>query len=423
MFAVRSSRPATLYRLRAQLGGGLLVAAVLPYLTRVATMPSYNFLPQLNVTFLGIMVAIVAGTWLFRSLTTYPGVETSAYILPAFSATFGALVMFFVFTRVEYNRYLLLSGYVLSLIWFGMVVVLVQRRQRFRIGVLPIGKSIDLPASSNVEWVPIDEHLIEVGGLDALTVDLRTDMPDIWERRLADYALAGIPVYHSKHLVESLTGRVELEHLSETSFGSLTPMSAWMSIKHALDWMLALAAGVILFPILLLIALAIRLTSPGPALFRQTRIGYQGRRFTIYKFRSMRVADPKPEEARNHAITRASDSRITPFGRFLRTSRIDELPQLINVLRGEMSWIGPRPEAEVLSRWYEAEIPFYHYRHIVRPGIAGWAQVSQGHVAEVAEVRDKLFYDFYYIKNYSVWMDLLILVRTIRTMLTGFGSR
>ena len=107
----------------------------------------------------------------------------------------------------------------------------------------------------------------------------------------------------------------------------------------------------------------------------------------------------------------------------LRKLRIDELPQIINILKWQMSWIGPRPEAEVLSVWYTSEIPFYRYRHVVKPGISGWAQVNQGHVAEVDEVHRKLQYDFYYIKYFSPWFDLLILFRTIKTMLTGFGSR
>ena len=105
----------------------------------------------------------------------------------------------------------------------------------------------------------------------------------------------------------------------------------------------------------------------------------------------------------------------------LRTLRIDELPQIFNILKWQMSWIGPRPEAEVLSVWYTSEIPFYRYRHVVKPGISGWAQVNQGHVAEVDEVHRKLQYDFYYIKYFSPWLDLLILFRTIKTMLTGWG--
>ena len=123
------------------------------------------------------------------------------------------------------------------------------------------------------------------------------------------------------------------------------------------------------------------------------------------------------------AVTKDNDVRITPVGRFLRQTRLDELPQLLNVLKGEMSWIGPRPEALVLSQWYEREIPFYPYRHIVRPGITGWAQVHQGHVANVEDVTEKLHFDFYYIKHYSFWIDLIVVGRTIKTMLTGFGAR
>ena len=122
-------------------------------------------------------------------------------------------------------------------------------------------------------------------------------------------------------------------------------------------------------------------------------------------------------------MTKQGDPRVTRLGRWLRLTRIDEVPQIINILRGEMSWIGPRPEALVLSQWYERELPFYRYRHIVIPGITGWAQVNQGHVSEVGDVHEKLHYDFYYIKNFSPWLDVVILLRTIETMLTGSGAR
>ena len=107
----------------------------------------------------------------------------------------------------------------------------------------------------------------------------------------------------------------------------------------------------------------------------------------------------------------------------MRRTRLDELPQIFNILRGEMSWIGPRPEAVSLSAWYEAEIPFYRYRHIVRPGISGWAQVNQGHVADVEDVNEKLQYDFYYIKHLSYWIDIIIVLRTVKVVLSGFGSK
>ena len=121
--------------------------------------------------------------------------------------------------------------------------------------------------------------------------------------------------------------------------------------------------------------------------------------------------------------TESEDPRITRVGAFLRKYRIDELPQILNILKGEMSWIGPRPEALPLAEWYERELAFYSYRHIVRPGITGWAQVQQGNVAKPDLVKYKLHFDFYYIKNFSPWLDIVIGVMTLRTILTGFGAR
>lgn len=423
MFAVKSLSPEPLYRWRYQLGGCLLVAALLPYAVRWLTLPSTDYLLPLHITLVGSTIAIFLGTWLFRSITTYPGTEASSYILPVFSAGYGVLAMVFIVARLDYNIPVLIAGYFISLIWFYWLVTMLRRRQSLRIGVVAMDGTAHLPTTHGVQWVPIASSEADFTGLDAVTTDLRQDLPDEWDRRLTDLALTGVPVYHFKHLAESLTGRVELEHLSENSFGSLSPVSAYMSFKHAVDWILAFTLGILLLPLFLVIALGIKLSSPGPALFRQTRVGYRGHPFTVYKFRTMRVEKPGDGDGRQLAMTQAGDRRIYPFGRFLRTSRLDELPQLLNVLRGEMSWIGPRPEVVVLSQWYESEIPFYRYRHIVRPGIAGWAQVSQGHVADVTEVRSKLHYDFYYIKHYSLWIDVLITMMTIRTMITGFGSK
>ena len=246
---------------------------------------------------------------------------------------------------------------------------------------------------------------------------------------MAAFALEGVPVYDLKHLRESITGKVQIKHLSENSLGTLSPLYAWMTVKHVTDWVLALVAIVLLCPLLAVLALLIRLTSPGPAIFRQTRVGYRGKPFEVFKLRTMTTTPrsdtmrPESSDRLEAAVTKDNDVRITPVGRFLRQTRLDELPQLLNVLKGEMSWIGPRPEALVLSQWYEREIPFYPYRHIVRPGITGWAQVHQGHVANVEDVTEKLHFDFYYIKHYSFWIDLIVVGRTIKTMLTGFGAR
>ena len=238
------------------------------------------------------------------------------------------------------------------------------------------------------------------------TADIRM-VPDILGLQLLNHSMgtvAGIPVINL----------------------SSTPMVGFNRVIKALeDRMISLAILLMIAPLMIAIAIGVKLSSPGPVFFRQLRVGYRGKPFTVWKFRTMRVADDagSGDDRIAQAITRRHDPRVTRLGRWLRRTRIDELPQVINVLRGEMSWIGPRPEAEELSRWYERELPFYRYRHVVRPGISGWAQVSQGHVADLDSVLKKLNYDFFYISRCTLWIDVLILLRTIKTMLTGFGSR
>lgn len=419
---IKQLRPIFWMRLRFQLPVAILIAALFPYLVRYQSNYSSYDLWVSDNTLIGVVLAITLGAWLMRNISSYPGAEAIATTLPAFSASFAFLLMIFIFARIPYNRTILFSGFALSILWFFAITAAALRRRVLRIGVVPQGDHSAVFTLPNVTVSLLHSPDVPIDGLDVIAVDLRTDLSDEWDRRLADFALARMPVYHTKHLVESLTGRVELEHLSENSFGSLAPRHDYMMLKTAADWIVALVLGVVTIPLMILVAVVIRLNSRGPALFRQQRMGYEGRPFTIYKFRTMHIASDEHDE-RNAAMTKDSDSRITSVGRFLRTTRLDELPQILNVLRGEMSWIGPRPEAMVLSRWYEKQIPFYRYRHVVRPGIAGWAQVCQGHVSDVEEVRSKLHYDFYYIKQYSPWIDLLIVLRTIRVVITGHGAR
>ena len=173
-----------------------------------------------------------------------------------------------------------------------------------------------------------------------------------------------------------------------------------------------------------MVAAHIKLSTRDRVFFFQERVGFRGKTFTVVKFRTMvstEFDDGNSDQLINY-MTMENDARVTRVGRFLRRYRLDELPQVLNIVRGEMSWIGPRPEAELLSCWYDMEIPFYGYRHMVRPGITGWAQVNQGHVVDVNEVKEKLYYDFYYIKHFSIWLDLLIVARTLRTLFIGNGA-
>jgi lipopolysaccharide/colanic/teichoic acid biosynthesis glycosyltransferase len=214
-----------------------------------------------------------------------------------------------------------------------------------------------------------------------------------------------------------VTGRVQLQARPEEVFGDLRPSQPYLRMKRFIDLIVLVPAALVIPPVIAILALIVRLDSPGPAIYRQARVGYQGRRFICHKLRTMHEGLDGPD------YTEEGDPRITRAGRFLRKWRLDELPQIYNVLKGEMSWIGPRPEAVSLARAYDQTIPNYAYRHAVHPGISGWAAVHQGNVALDDAVTVKLEYDFYYLKNFSVWLDFLTVLMSIRTIITGFGHR
>ncbi len=413
------------FKTQVQLGGGLLFGALLPFIVFLWAESRAGDMDVFRVSLVASLVAVASGYYFFRSLIAFPGIRASYYVVPAFSSTFAVVFTAILLLRLEYSRPVLLVGYVLCVAWYYLVYFMIQRQPNLTIGVVPFGEIDTLRSIERVNWVTLDAPALQPRQRHAIVADFRADMPDEWERFLADAALAGRTVFHVKQLRESLTGRVEIAHLSENAYGSLVPDAAYRNGKVLFDVVMAVLALVVLLPVVAVVALLIKLDSPGPIFFRQTRVGYRGVPFKVWKFRTMSHAAPVDADAddRSHAITRDNDVRITRLGRVMRRTRVDELPQVFNVLVGQMSMIGPRPEAAVLSRWYEQEIPFYRYRHIVRPGITGWAQVNQGHVADVADVLEKLHYDFYYISNYSLWLDLLIVFRTIRTVVTGFGSK
>ncbi|HVM38984.1 MAG TPA: sugar transferase [Sphingomicrobium sp.] len=409
-------------RRRFQFAGALLVGALLPFLVRAVLLPETFHAPASYNAIFGNAAAITLAFWMRLSIETYPGIRSTYIILPTALSTHGLIIAFLLLTRLPYDRLALSLGFALHVLWNYFVYFYAERRIRRRIAVVPFGAVDRLTGIGQVEWLVLSRpSLEEARRCNAIVADFSADLPPQWEAFLADAALAGRIVYQVKQLSESLSGRVELHHLSENSFGSLLPARGYFYLKSGLDFLLAVALLPLLLPLLAAIAICVRLDSPGPVIFRQARVGHAGKLITIYKFRTMRPAIS--EDDRRAAMTGKNDARITRVGAVLRRTRLDELPQVLNILRGEMSWIGPRPEAEILSIWYTNELPFYRYRHVVKPGISGWAQVNQGHVAEVDEVHRKLQYDFYYIKYFSPWLDLLILFRTIKTMLTGFGSR
>jgi exopolysaccharide biosynthesis polyprenyl glycosylphosphotransferase len=193
-----------------------------------------------------------------------------------------------------------------------------------------------------------------------------------------------------------------------------------MAVKRCFDIVASSTLLVLASPIMLCAAVAIKFNSVGPVIYRQERVGLGGQTFNVLKFRSMRIdaeKDGKPQWAQ------AGDARVTRVGRIMRLTRIDELPQIFNVLRGEMSLVGPRPERPYFVEQITTSVPFYAARHSVKPGVTGWAQVRHNYGASVSDAADKLEYDLYYVKNHRLWLDILILFHSVRVVVLAQGSR
>ena len=409
-------------RLRVQLVGAMILAACLPAIIRVAPASSELLGPvtvsTLQNAVIGTSIAVLAGIVLLRQFVAFPGVSAANYIIPSFASSYGAVALVFFFLRLDYSRYQFIVSFAVAITWFYFIHFLTSRLAQPRLAIIPGGDDDRLFEIEGAEWTRLKEPTENFQQFDGVVADLRADLSAHWERFIAASVLAGWPVFHVKQVMESLTGRVSIEHLSENSFGSVLPSLLYLRLKRVVDFAAAAVLLPFVLPVIAFAAVLIKIDSKGPMFFTQQRMGYRGRMFTMIKLRSMRVDMPEDKLS-----TAANDPRITTLGRFLRKYRIDELPQIFNVLKGDMSWIGPRPEPVKLADQYEESIPFYAYRHAVRPGITGWAQVSQGYAAEIEAATTKLQYDFYYIKYFSPWLDLLIVLRTIKTILTGFGSR
>lgn len=396
-------------------GGWLTWQGGLTYSYVASTVPAVSF-------------AALATWYILANLRVYAKARHLSYVLPANFLTFATASAVLFVLRTPYSSTLIATCFACTLATSYLLSALTRVSSKPQY-IVPGGRIDELVARPNHVAVPtleVLEGLIEGGCLDgSLVGDLHCDRDREWEQLFARAALMGIPVYHYRQILELETGQVRIDRLSENVLGSLNPNLPYMVVKRMLDIAAIVVLAPLLLPLMLGVAIVIRLDSRGPILFIQDRVGYRGEVFRMIKFRTMhaQISVGEGVERREDAITRDGDDRITKVGRVLRKARIDELPQVWNILKGDMSWIGPRPEAIRLSEWYENEIPFYVYRHIVRPGLTGWAQVNQGHVTDLKSVTAKLRYDFYYVKNISHWLDMLIALKTIRVVMRGLGAR
>ncbi len=381
---------------------------------------------------LGVQMAAMTTMSIATARMSGHGVPRPSYgrMFAIFMGTTALTALFLVLFRDTYfsRRFLILT----ALGWLVLATShRILRRHRpwtERIGLITGEKQLaeDLVASPHAEvvWVlsPSFDGAIELPDRDVtLAVDLRAILSERVAQHLSSCDVAGYTIRPFTSIYEEHTGRVPLVHLAEgwEISAPLLAVAPWLPGKRVFDVATTAITAPLWLALGLLVGVYVKLASPGPAIFRQERVGKGGAPFTIVKFRTM-ILDAEKDGPR---FATEDDERLIMGGRFLRKSRLDEIPQLWNVLTGEMSLVGPRAEQVPFAETFRQKIPFYEHRHLVRPGITGWAQVNYRYADDQADTIEKLTYDLYYIKHMSPVMDISVLWRSVWTVLTGAGAR
>ena len=367
---------------------------------------------------------VVIATYLSTSLTlpkitNHLLVERKYYILPILLTVYATVITIMFMLRIEYARSVLILGFILSSLWLYTTTSLRKKAKQLKLSAIVNFDIQELSNNTKIDIVPLQEPYQLQKARQGLVVNLHGKLTPSQEKFIADCSINNIQVFHHASIKEKLNGKVQTQYLSENAIGTLQPHPLYSNLKRLWETLFIIAILPITLPIMVIAALLIKLESPGSAIFTQERIGQGGKLFSIYKFRSMTTAHPEAESK----FATTEQARVTRIGKVIRKTRIDEMPQFFNVLKGEMALIGPRPEQEAFVKEFEKEIPFYGYRHMVKPGITGWAQTVQGYADCTDTTREKLAHDLYYIKYFSFWLDVNIVFKTLKTMLTGFGAK
>ncbi|RRD40743.1 exopolysaccharide biosynthesis polyprenyl glycosylphosphotransferase [Leptotrichia sp. OH3620_COT-345] len=269
------------------------------------------------------------------------------------------------------------------------------------------------------------EKIIQDKEIDTLVIvkNIKNDDFKIYLKRLFDLKINGLKVLSYEEFNESIQKKIDInqideEWLLESNGFDILNNESQKNVKRGLDLIIAFILIILLSPVALITAFIIKLESPGPVIFKQTRIGENGKKFKIYKFRSMKLHDG----TKYPKYTLDNDNRVTKFGSFMRKTRIDELPQLYCIIKGTMSFVGPRPEWDLLVEEYKKKIPYYNLRHMIKPGITGWAQVMYPYGESTEDAKRKLEYDLYYLKHQDLIMDVLTIMKTAKTVIFGKGK-
>jgi lipopolysaccharide/colanic/teichoic acid biosynthesis glycosyltransferase len=400
--------------------GGFLFCVVLPIPIYATGEPFAGGIGAMEQTILATAAAYVIVWYCGRRLEAFPRVTLQGnigYIAPVAAIAYATIAVLLLLLRSDYSRVQLFGSGFLAILWMAFVGQLKARYLARNYAVLPSSLVEAMPGLPTCHWLPFEN--VERDGIrvDAIVADLGAALTERQVSALAGAAIAGVPVLDRRYIVETMTGRTPLGGLTPNEFGALLPSRQYLVVRRSIELLLTVLFVPVFLPMLAAVALAIRLDSAGPIFFIQTRVGRRGRSFRMIKFRTMFHGASGP------SFTAQGDTRITRVGWFLRRSRLDELPQFINVLKGDMSWVGPRPEALDLEQSYVRDIPHFALRSIIRPGITGWAQINQGYAHAHDEMRSKLEYDLFYLKHCSLWLDLVIVLRTFTVLFGGAGAR
>lgn len=377
--------------------------------------------------------AFIATTLLIDRFIHVPAAEGGIWVVFSSAASFTSLLLVFGATHSFYSRAALAGAFVVVTAWLFAGIRTHLRSLVLRLGV-PEPDVLNLLSSArdalrNARLTHVQAELIEtrrVGelmSLDGVVIDRYSEKSEELRRIISTLKVSGVRIYSADHIHEILTGRLALSHTEDSFLDDSSGRVIYAIIKRLLD---ILGASILLFVLcipMLVIALALRIEYGTGALFVQERVGRGGGLFRMIKFCTMRPAAFAEADATGLSSQSHDELRVTRVGRLLRHYRLDELPQLFNVLAGTMSLIGPRPEWVATAADFFERIPHYPYRHLVRPGITGWAQVNQGHVTNLPDAMIKLELDLFYVKHMSFALDLVIGIRTMRTVLTGHGAR
>jgi sugar transferase (PEP-CTERM system associated) len=415
------------------LGKTLLVAAVCQVCLYYAELYDLRIVSDRRELFvrmmqaLGVAAFILAGLYFwFPDLILGRGVFMISAVMILLLVTGWRVAFEFVSRHVRPRERLLMVGTSASSIALAREIF--ERRHELGVEIVgfvdPDPAMIGAPVINpgvigTIEDIPA---IVRARGVDRVVVSLADARGKLPMDKLLEMKLDGVSFSHLATVYEQYMGKIAVENLrpSWLIFSAGFKKSAVLAaVKRAVDVGIAIVGLALAAPVMALVALAVKATSQGPVLYRQQRVGYLGHVFTVRKFRSMRV---NAEAETGPVWAQAHDPRVTPIGRFLRRSRLDELPQLWNVLVGDMSFVGPRPERPEFVAQLSMEIPFYRQRHVVRPGLTGWAQVKYTYGASTEDAMQKLQYDLFYIKNLSIAMDLFIIVQTIRTVILRKGA-